>query len=92
MLLSKSSIALFRTGTEVRIWRLILSHRLKYKTYHNELTQIHHQRPSNECLITNGFTTVSPTPPTSSNYNSYDSNSNNTASDYETCSGCEDKE
>lgn len=90
--MSKSLIGFFfRTGTEVRIWRLILSHRLKYKTHHNELTQ-NHQRPSNECLITNGFSTVSPTPPTSSTYNSYDSNSNNTASDYETCSGCEDKE
>lgn len=70
-----------RTGTEVRMWRHIQSHRRKYKSY-----QLESNNP-----LTNGFACSSH----DGNCNSYDSTSsatNSNSSNYDSCCGGEEKE
>jgi len=73
-----------RTGTEVRLWRIIQSHRAKYKNYNTE------QQQSNN-PVTNGFT-CSAHEQICNSYDSTSSATNSNSSNYDSCCGGDDKE
>lgn len=89
-----------KCGVEVKLWRALKNHRKQFSNIADDLgvSQINHNEDINrnitqQCpIITYEPASPSHRSATGSNYNSYDSSSNPTSDDYESCNGgdCDD--